>query len=59
MPSLPPYVRESLPPPRLEEEGMNADKLMQDKSQGESKVKGLEEQITLHEDNLSKVSQSA
>ena len=40
---------------RLEEEGMVNQKLLSDKASAESKIKGLEEQMTLSEDNLSKV----
>ena len=40
---------------RLEEEGSSNQKLLQDRTSADSKIKGLEEQITVHEDNISKV----
>ena len=43
---------------RLEDEGNNNQKLMSEKAAAESKIKGLEEQLTLSEDNVSKVTDS-
>ena len=41
---------------RLEEEGTSNQKLMQEKVSAENKIKTLEEQITINDDNISKVS---
>ena len=40
---------------RLEEEGSSNQKLLQERASADSKIKGLEEQMTVHEDNISKV----
>ncbi len=44
---------------RLEEEGANNQKLLTERAAAESKIKGLEEQMTLSEDNVSKVTDHA
>ena len=40
---------------RLEEESNAAQKLAQDRATAETKIKGLEEQMTIQEDSISKV----
>ena len=40
---------------RLEEEISSNQKLSQERLAAENRMKGLEEQITVHEDNISKV----
>jgi len=60
LPSSPPSSSPpSLPPVqtlhRLEEEGNSNQKLLSERVAAENKIKGLEEQMTLSEDNISKV----
>lgn len=64
-PLLPTFLFSPLPPPslpsplptlhRLEEEGNSNQKLLSERVAAENKIKGLEEQMTLSEDNISKV----
>ena len=59
--SPPPLLLSSsppLPPARLEEESANNQKLMAERAQADNKIKVFEEQITVNEDNISKVSRN-
>ena len=40
----------------MEEESTNSQKLMSERANTENKIKSLEEQVTLNEDNIAKVS---